>query len=55
MAESSFRQAMLLSRGSLTIFWSNGLVGSIMTLGVVLAFWPVISWLVGSLRTAKPA
>jgi putative tricarboxylic transport membrane protein len=55
MAESSFRQAMLLSQGSLTIFWSNGLVGSIMTLGVVLAFWPVISWLVGSLRTAKPA
>ena len=29
MAESSFRQAMLLSQGNLAIFWSNPLVGSI--------------------------
>ena len=29
MAEASFRQAMLLSQGSLAIFWSNPLVGSI--------------------------
>src|SRR3954467_8084017 len=29
MAESSFRQAMLLSQGDLSIFWSNPLVGTI--------------------------
>ena len=29
MAEASFRQAMLLSQGSMSIFWSNPLVGSI--------------------------
>jgi putative tricarboxylic transport membrane protein len=40
-AESSFRQAMLLSEGSLSIFWSNALVGSIATLAVVLLLWPV--------------
>src|SRR3712207_1236087 len=43
MAESSFRQAMLLSQGSLTIFWSNALVGSIVTLALVMLFWPLIS------------
>jgi putative tricarboxylic transport membrane protein len=44
-AEESFRQAMLSSQGSLSIFWSNWLVGSIMTLGVVLLLWPAVSWL----------
>ncbi len=43
MAESSFRQSMLLSQGDLSIFWSNGLVGSIFGLGVILLFWPIIS------------
>ena len=33
LAESSFRQAMLISQGSVAIFWSNPLVGSIMRLG----------------------
>jgi putative tricarboxylic transport membrane protein len=55
MAESSFRQAMLLSQGSLTIFWSNGLVGGIMTLGVVLALWPLIGWGLGKFRVVQPA
>ncbi|HSV71845.1 MAG TPA: tripartite tricarboxylate transporter permease [Methylibium sp.] len=40
-AESSFRQAMLLSDGSLSIFWSNGLVGGIASLAVVLLLWPL--------------
>jgi putative tricarboxylic transport membrane protein len=44
-AEESFRQAMLASQGSLTIFFSNWLVGSIMTLGLILLFWPAVSWL----------
>jgi len=43
MAETAFRQAMLLSNGSVAIFWSNGLVGSIMTLALVLLFWPLVS------------
>jgi putative tricarboxylic transport membrane protein len=43
MAESSFRQAMLMSNGSMTIFWSNPLVGSIVTLALVMLFWPAIS------------
>ncbi len=41
MAEASFRQAMLLSQGSLSIFWSNGLVGSIFALAMVLLLWPL--------------
>src|SRR5918992_1385089 len=43
MAESSFRQAMLLSNGSLSIFWSNALVASIMGLAMLMLFWPLIS------------
>jgi putative tricarboxylic transport membrane protein len=41
MAEASFRQAMLLSQGSLSIFWANPLVGSIFTLAIVLLVWPL--------------
>jgi putative tricarboxylic transport membrane protein len=42
MAEASFRQAMLLSQGSLSIFWSNPLVGSITGLALVLLLWPLV-------------
>jgi putative tricarboxylic transport membrane protein len=52
-AEESFRQAMLSSQGSLTIFWSNWLVGSIMTLGMILLFWPAVTWLQDRLRKAN--
>jgi putative tricarboxylic transport membrane protein len=41
-AEEGFRQSLLASQGSLSIFWSNGLVGSIMALGLVALFWPLI-------------
>ena len=41
MAESSFRQAMLLSQGSLNIFWSNPLVGSIFSLALLMLVWPM--------------
>jgi putative tricarboxylic transport membrane protein len=41
-AEEAFRQALLGSQGSLTVFWSNGLVGSIMLLGLIALFWPII-------------
>jgi putative tricarboxylic transport membrane protein len=41
MAESSFRQAMLLSQGSLSIFWANPLVGSIAGLAIIMLLWPL--------------
>jgi putative tricarboxylic transport membrane protein len=58
-AESSFRQAMLGSGGSLDVFWSNWLVGSITGLSMIMLFWPVISrvlgFVVGKFRTPRPA
>ena len=42
MAESSFRQAMLISNGSVAVFWSNGLVGSITTLALGFLVWPLL-------------
>jgi len=48
--ENSFRQAMLGSQGDLSVFWSNGLVGSITALSMVMLFWPAISWLYRRLR-----
>ena len=53
-AESSFRQAMLISQGSLTIFFSNALVGTIMTLGLSMLFWPLIGSALTALRTSPP-
>ena len=53
MAESSFRQSMLLSRGEVSIFWSNGLVGSICGLAMLMLFWPVITKLLHKLRSGN--
>ncbi|MBP5989203.1 MAG: tripartite tricarboxylate transporter permease [Proteobacteria bacterium] len=50
MAEASFRQAMLLSQGSLAIFWSNGLVGGIVALATAMLLWPLASFARKSLR-----
>ncbi|MBI4082204.1 MAG: tripartite tricarboxylate transporter permease [Candidatus Lambdaproteobacteria bacterium] len=44
MAEASFRQAMLMSQGALAIFWSNPLVSSISGLGLLMLFWPALTW-----------
>ena len=33
---------MLLSQGSVSIFWSNPLVGSITALALLLLVWPVL-------------
>jgi TctA family transporter len=41
-AEDAFRQAMLLSSGSLKIFVSNGLVTSVMALGLAFLLMPLI-------------
>ena len=46
-AEDAFRLSMIGSGGNLKVFWSNGLVGSITTLAIVLLFWPVIDELLG--------
>ncbi len=49
-AESAFRQSMLISQGDVRVFFSNWLVGSIMGLGLLLLFWPVIGKLKAQLR-----
>ena len=50
MAESSFRQAMLLSQGSIAIFWSNPLVGCIAGLALLMLAWPLVGVVKGWLR-----
>ena len=49
-AESSFRQAMLISQGDMTVFFSNSLVGSLTGLALFLLFWPLLSLLLARLR-----
>jgi putative tricarboxylic transport membrane protein len=53
-AEDSFRQAMLVSQGEMSILWSNPLVGTISTLAIVLLLWPLISRLLAKIRPPKP-
>jgi putative tricarboxylic transport membrane protein len=48
--ENSFRQAMLGAQGDLSVFWSNGLVGTITALSMVMLFWPAITWLYRRMR-----
>lgn len=50
MAEASFRQSMLLSQGSLSIFWSNGLVGGIFGLAMLMLIWPLVGSMMNTLR-----
>jgi len=52
-AEDSFRQAMLVSQGDLSIMVSNPLVGSITGLALLLLFWPLIARLIAKLRPPK--
>ncbi|MGH6753918.1 MAG: tripartite tricarboxylate transporter permease, partial [Bradyrhizobium sp.] len=51
-AEEAFRQSLLGSQGSLGVFFSNTLVGTIMALGLVALFWSVIQQGYTRLRTA---
>jgi putative tricarboxylic transport membrane protein len=55
MAEASFRQSMLMSQGSLSIFWSNGLVGGIFGLAILMLVWPLISGIISALREKAAA
>jgi putative tricarboxylic transport membrane protein len=43
-AEASFRQAMLVSQGEMSVFFSNKLVGGMTTLALLLLVWPMIAW-----------
>jgi TctA family transporter len=48
--EDAFRLSMIGAGGDLRVFWSNGLVGSITTLALILLFWPLISAALERLR-----
>ena len=52
-AEDSFRQAMLVSQGELSVLWSNPLVGTISTLAILLLVWPLTSKLLAKIRPPK--
>jgi putative tricarboxylic transport membrane protein len=52
-AEDAFRQSMLMSQGNLSIFFANGLVGTITAVSLLLLFWPLISRGLAILRGAN--
>jgi putative tricarboxylic transport membrane protein len=49
-AEDSFRQSMLMSQGDMSVFFSNGLVGGLTTLALVLLFWPLLGAAIRKIR-----
>jgi putative tricarboxylic transport membrane protein len=51
-AEDAFRQSMIMSKGSLAIFWSNGLVTSLMLIGLAFLLWPLVTGLLSRRSTA---
>ena len=55
MAEASFRQSMLMSQGNLSIFWSNGLVGGIFGLAILMLVWPLLSSALAWAKTTAKA
>jgi putative tricarboxylic transport membrane protein len=55
MAESSFRQSMLMSQGQVGIFFSNWLVGSLMAVSIFLLLVPVWAGLKRMLRQREAA
>jgi putative tricarboxylic transport membrane protein len=52
-AEEAFRQSLLASQGGLGVFYSTGLVSTIMTLGLIALFWPLIQAGWTRLRSGK--
>ena len=54
-AEDAFRQSMLASKGTLGIFWSNGLVGTIMALAVAGLAWSLVSTVLGHAKMRSRA
>jgi putative tricarboxylic transport membrane protein len=51
-AEASFRQAMLVSQGDMSIFFSRPLVGGLTTLALFLLLWPIIGAAIARMRRA---
>jgi len=49
-AEASFRQAMLVSEGKMSVFFSNELVGGMTGLALFLLCWPLLSAALAALR-----
>src|SRR6185503_10372715 len=54
-AEEAFRQSLLASQGGLGVFFSNKLVATIMILGLIALFWPLISRVWTRVRFATAA
>ena len=54
-AEEAFRQSLLASQGGLGVFFSNGLVSTIMVLGLIALFWPLIQNAWSRVRLATAA
>jgi len=51
-AEDAFRQSMLLSQGSLAIFFESGIAGVLTTLATLLLVWPLLAALLTKVRGA---
>jgi putative tricarboxylic transport membrane protein len=52
-AENAFRQAMLMSDGSLGIFFANGIVSTLMSLALFMLFLPLATAIYGKLVVSK--
>jgi putative tricarboxylic transport membrane protein len=52
-AEDAFRQSMLMSQGSMTVFVSNPLVTTITGLAFLLLTWPLWAKLFGIARSRR--
>jgi putative tricarboxylic transport membrane protein len=53
-AEENFRNAIKGSQGDLMVFFSNWLVGGVMTLGLIMLLWPLIAQVIDRSRSEKP-
>ena len=51
-AEVAFRQSMIIGNGSLAIFWSNRIAGTLTTLALLFAVWPLVATLTSRRRGA---
>src|SRR5262249_18859397 len=54
-AEDAFRLSMIGAGGDLRVFWSNGLVGSITTLALMLLSWPLFGPLLQRAKRLWPS
>ena len=52
-AEDSFRQSMLISQGSLGVFFSNFLVAGITTLALLMLLWPLIGLVIKKIKPIR--